>query len=291
MIKYSIVIPTYNSENYIVRCIKSISLQNYKNYELIVIDNNSSDRTIELVRQNNLNSNCKIIMTNNSGIVAKSRNIGISQSLGDWICFLDSDDFWHPNKLLECDKYTDRFDVIYHKLRYYDIKEQIIKFRHQCDTNQLKDNAYSSLLDIGIALTTSGIIVKKSVLNQIGGFDEDPKLIGGEDIDLWLRLAKGGYRFKYLKRVLAFYMMGGDHHVTSNKTGINLNIALKKKYCQDRKVIYWIESSLLRINFATNKKFYLILYECLKNIGIYNIPMFIYFIIKRFLTRTINYIS
>lgn len=292
MIKYSIIIPTYNSEKYIERCINSVYFQNYNNYELLVIDNNSSDKTIELVQQSKLHQKCKIIKINNSGIVAKSRNIGLSESKGEWICFLDSDDFWHPNKLLECDKHTNQYDVIYHKLRYYDIKDKIIQFKHQCDTNQLKENAYNSLLDLGIALTTSGILVKKSMLIDIGGFDEDPKLIGGEDLDLWLRLAKNGYRFKYIKKTLAFYMIGGGHHVTSNKTGINLNAALKSKYSSDRKVIFWIELSLFRINLAIDrKKFYLSLFTLLKNIGILNIPKFLIFFIKRSLKRLINYIS
>ncbi len=292
MVKYSIIVPTYNSEKYIERCINSLYIQNYNNFELIVIDNNSIDRTIELVEQNMIHSKCKVIKIDNFGIVAKSRNIGLSESKGEWICFLDSDDFWHPNKLLECDKYTNQFDVIYHKLRYYDIKDKIIKFKHQCDTNQLKENAYSSLLDLGIALTTSGILVKKSALINTGGFDEDPKLIGGEDLDLWLRLAKNGYRFKYLKKILAFYMIGGGHHVTSIKTGINLNAALKSKYNSDRKVIFWIELSLFRINLAINrKKFYLLLFTLFKNIGILKIPMFSIFFIKRSLKRFINYIS
>jgi glycosyltransferase involved in cell wall biosynthesis len=292
MIKYSIIIPTYNSEKYIERCINSIYVQNLNNYELIVIDNNSSDKTIELIQQNKIYSKCKIIKINNFGIVAKSRNIGLSESKGEWICFLDSDDFWHPNKLLECDQYTNQFDVIYHKLRYYDIKDKIIKFKHQCDTNQLNENTYSSLLDLGIALTTSGILVKKSALIDIGGFDEELKLIGGEDLDLWLRLAKNGYRFKYIKKILAFYMIGGGHHVTSNKTGINLNAALKSKYSSDRKIIFWIELSLFRISLNINrKKFYLSLFTLLKNIGIFNTPKFSIFLLKRSLKRFINYIS
>lgn len=292
MIKYSIIIPTYNSEKYIERCINSVAIQNCNNYELIVVDNNSNDRTIELVEQNKIYSKCKIISINNFGVVAKSRNIGLSQAQGEWICFLDSDDLWHPNKLLECDKYTNQFDVIYHQLRYYDIKDAIIKFKYQCDTNKLNENAYTSLLDLGIALTTSGILVKKSALIDVGGFDEDMELVGGEDLDLWLRLAKSGYRFRYVKKILAFYMIGGDHHVTSNNTGINLNIALRKRYSSDRKVIFWIELSLFRINLAMKRnKVHLSIYALFKNIGILNIPMFLNFVIKRSLTRFINYIS
>lgn len=291
MIKYSIIIPTYNSQEYILRCINSILYQTYKYYEILIIDNSSQDNTIKLVKDLNITKNIKIIEGfQNSGVIAKSRNAGIYSASGEWICFLDSDDFWHPNKLMECDKFTKDFEVIYHKLRYYDNINNNIVFKHLCDTNNLINDPYKSYLDLGIALTTSGTIVKKNILIKLQGFDEDKELIGGEDLDLWLRLAKNKFRFKYIEKVLAYYMLGGNHHVTSDRTGLTLNAALKRKLTKDKEVIYWIELSLFRINLSLKKlNFLKLVFRFLKSIGFKNIIPFIFFLTKRLSKRFVNY--
>lgn len=293
MIKYSIIIPTYNSQEYILRCINSILYQSYIDYEIIIIDNSSKDKTIKIVKDLNIKKNIKIIEGfQNSGIIAKSRNAGIYSASGEWICFLDSDDFWHPTKLMECSKFIEDFDVIYHKLRYYDNINNNIVFKHLCDTNNLINDPYKSYLDLGIALTTSGTIVKKNILSELKGFDEDKELIGGEDLDLWLRLAKNKLRFKYIEKVLAYYMLGGNHHVTSHQTGLTLNAALKRKLIKDREVIFWIELSLFRINFSLKKcNFFKLFLNFLINIRFKNIISFLIFITKRMSKRLINYLN
>ena len=87
----SIVIPTYNHGNYIGKAIKSLINQTYQNWEAIIIDNQSSDQTYEEIK-NYSDSRIKYFEINNNGVIAKSRNYGISISKGDWIAFLDSDD-------------------------------------------------------------------------------------------------------------------------------------------------------------------------------------------------------
>ena len=98
IIKFSIIIPIFNSEKYISKCINSIIQQNYKNWEIIIIDNNSTDRSIKIVKSFK-NKKIRIFKINNKGIIAKSRNLGIKKSKGNWIAFLDSDDYWTDNKL------------------------------------------------------------------------------------------------------------------------------------------------------------------------------------------------
>ena len=97
-ILFSIILPTYNREKKIVNAINSVLNQTYKNWELIIIDNKSTDNTKKIVDQFK-NSNFFFYELDNNGIIAKSRNHGISKARGEYICFLDSDDWWESNKL------------------------------------------------------------------------------------------------------------------------------------------------------------------------------------------------
>ena len=91
--KFSIIIPMYNSKEYIEQCIDSVLNQKYKYYEIIVIDDGSTDNSFEYVNNKYIfNKNIKIYRKNNSG-VSDARNFGIEKSSGDWITFLDSDDY------------------------------------------------------------------------------------------------------------------------------------------------------------------------------------------------------
>ena len=93
----SVVIPAYNSEQYINECIDSVLNQTYQNYEIIVIDDGSTDNTVNLVKQYN-NEKIKLYHQMNSGSGA-ARNLGVKQAHGKWIAFIDADDIWLPDKL------------------------------------------------------------------------------------------------------------------------------------------------------------------------------------------------
>ena len=96
---FSVIIPTFNQSNFLSRALDSVVNQNFNNFEIIVIDNFSSDNTKKIVKS----FKKKIIYKRieNKGIIAKSRNVGIQISKGKWLAFLDSDDLWSKNKLQE----------------------------------------------------------------------------------------------------------------------------------------------------------------------------------------------
>ena len=94
----SIVIPTYNHANYLSKALQSIVDQTYTNWEAIIIDNHSLDDTEKLINQYS-DPRIKYLKVHNFGIIAKSRNEGIRVAKGDWIAFLDSDDYWEKNKI------------------------------------------------------------------------------------------------------------------------------------------------------------------------------------------------
>ena len=91
--KVSVIIPLYNEEKYILECINSVINQTYKNLEIIIVDDKSTDNSLKILEQIKDDRIKTIKLDKNSG-VAHARNKGVEVSTGDYICFLDSDDFW-----------------------------------------------------------------------------------------------------------------------------------------------------------------------------------------------------
>ena len=96
--KISVIIPTYNRILFLKRSIDSVLAQTLQPYEIIIVDDGSSDGTSAMIKKNY--PNLKLICQENKGVSA-ARNIGVKASSGDWVCFLDSDDEWKKNKLSE----------------------------------------------------------------------------------------------------------------------------------------------------------------------------------------------
>ena len=124
--KVSIVIPTYNHAKYLGKCVNSVENQTYNNWEAIIVNNNSTDNTIDIINSFN-DKRIKTININNDGIIAKSRNIGIQSASGSYIAFLDSDDWWYPNKLEIIMQKKGNSDFIYHYLDIYKNGKKTIK--------------------------------------------------------------------------------------------------------------------------------------------------------------------
>src|SRR5680860_1084245 len=109
---FSVIIPTYNRAKDIDQCLSSLLAQTYKNFEVIVCDDGSTDNTKDIVESYKDRLNIRYDWSENWGGPARPRNRGIKLSQADWICFLDSDDWWCPNKLEECVKYLDNYDAV-----------------------------------------------------------------------------------------------------------------------------------------------------------------------------------
>jgi len=214
----SIVIPTYNHAEFIIKALKSVIDQTYKNWEAIIIDNESVDETYKII--NSLNdSRIKYFKISNDGVIAKSRNLGIKEAKGDWIAFLDSDDWWTKDKLEVCfGKISENVDFIYHAHEYVFksksfFKKKIIKGR------QLKKPILNDLLvgtiTKGTQISNSSVIVRKNILNKIGGLNENKILVGSDDYDTWLRIAQITDQFLYVNKKLSYYLFHDNN--TSNK--------------------------------------------------------------------------
>ena len=221
---FSVVIPTYNSEKYIERCIDSVENQEYKNYEIIIIDNSSEDSTLNLINKRRLEK-LRILTVKNDGIIAYSRNQGIENAKGKWIAFIDSDDSWMPKKLLKVKEKIDEDNtaiLIYHDESHIHKGKFISRLKHGYDV----DDLYQKLLFKGNALSTSAICIKRNVALDSGGFSEDKNLITVEDYEYWMRLSKLG-KFLSIGEILGEWHTHDDNY--SGKIEIHVNALLYAK--------------------------------------------------------------
>jgi glycosyltransferase involved in cell wall biosynthesis len=123
----SVVIPSYNHGRFLGRALQSLLNQTYTNWEAIVIDNHSTDNTDEVMAKF-ADPRITYLKIHNDGVIAASRNAGIRAAKGEWIAFLDSDDWWTNDKLKVCfDRVDEKVDLIYHDLEI--VSDQSRTFR------------------------------------------------------------------------------------------------------------------------------------------------------------------
>ena len=215
----SIIIPTYNHASYLDRALRCVLDQTYENWEAIIIDNYSTDNTQEIISKYK-DKRIKYLKIRNNGIIAKSRNKGILASKGNWIAFLDSDDWWIPRKLELCMKYINNNDLIYHDLQIkYSNRRNLLN--RIVKTRKLKKPILIDLLVNGNAICNSSVIVKKQILQKIGLIDESHDLVACEDYNAWIRISSLTDKFLYLPEKLGYYFI---HSQNVSKKNISTSI-------------------------------------------------------------------
>ena len=229
---FSIVIPVYNSSNFIEKALISIKKQTYNNYEVIIVDDFSRDyrELVDIVQKCEV-INLRIIRRgSNSGGPAAPRNIGIRAAKGDWICFLDADDYWFDKKL-EIIKNKIKilnFDLIYHSELHINTSGHSNPIIYN---DILSKNQYKELLERGNKISTSATTIKRDFLikNKLE-FDEDIRLSIVEDYDLWLRIAFNEGRFYTLNQILGEYLINETSMINNIELMKNNHFNLYKKH-------------------------------------------------------------
>lgn len=251
----SIIVPTFNRINTLPRALESIFIQDYKNYEIIIVDNNSTDGTEKYIKLLN-NEKIKFFQINNKGIIAKSRNFAIEKSSGDYIAFLDSDDWWLKDKLsLSIELLENGYDFVYHdmylKKDTFDVNVRIMKFIRFVNNPVKLD-----LLKNGNAFATSSIVLRKNLLNKVGFFMEDEKLNPYEDFFYWIKIAQYTNRFRKLNQVLGVYCWDGNNTTNANKIIRSLKRFLElNNYYYKGTIPFWINKKLSKSYFLNGNFF------------------------------------
>lgn len=177
---FSVIIPTFNRALALEHALKSVDEQTFRNFELIVVDDGSTDNTKDICEKFELN----YIKTENRGVSA-ARNLAVKNSTGEWLCFLDSDDRWLPHKL------QSQFDFIQENPKFPLVHGDEIWIRNGVRVNPMKKHAkaggdqFIRSVDL-CCISPSCVALKKELFIELGGFREDFPVC--EDYDLWLKI-------------------------------------------------------------------------------------------------------
>lgn len=230
----SVVIPAYNAEAFLLRTLGSIVKQTYRNLEILVIDDGSSDRTPIIVNEFVQTDNrIRLIQKKNAGVAA-ARNLGIQSALGEFIAPIDADDLWHANaleKMLACFLMSDsQLGVVYAWSVDIDKNDQSTGSFH---ASLIQGKIYKTLICHNFLGNASATLIRKSCLEHIGGYDtrlKEQNAQGCEDWDLYLRLAEL-YTFDVVPEFLIGY----------RKARIGMSSDLVKMACSQQLMLQSIQ--------------------------------------------------
>ena len=250
-ILFSIVVTSYNSSKYIKKTLNSLRHQNFQNFEVLMVDDGSSDNTISIANKFKLQKKFKfkIIELSHKGSPARSRNMGIKLSKGKYIFFLDADDLFFKNKLSYINKnlLTKNPDVIYHDVKIQHTNKNFIA-KKISKKNPLKD----LLLNGNKIILSSSAIKRKFITKKNIRFNENKKLISVEDYDFWLQIAKKKGDFFLFEKILGVYNLN-ENSISKKryKHFINTFYLLKKyeTYLKKNKIKFFLKKIKIFISF------------------------------------------
>lgn len=216
---FSIVIPYYKKQDFILRCLYSVFNQSCANFEVILVDDGSQDNLPDFLKSNFdffNDSRLKIFYKENSG-VSGARNFGIKNALGGYIAFLDADDCWHKDYLLFAleiiEKEKDVTIIGFHYTRNY---EMIKQEKQLLSYYVLKD--YFKVAIRNILFTSSSSIIKRSIAEKIVF---STSITRGEDIDFWIKTVFYGKKAVYVSTTMVYYSDEDTNQLTKLKVDVS----------------------------------------------------------------------
>jgi glycosyltransferase involved in cell wall biosynthesis len=241
----SVIIPTYNSADFLMEAIESVLDQTWGDFEIIVVDDGSTDGTPERVRR--YDDKVRYFYKKNGG-PSSARNMGVKQARGGYVAFLDSDDVWEPEKLR-----VQMHVVSEHPENKLVCTDSALMGRRGTREGKLKRDLMGNLFPILYSnsfIRTSTVVMAKACFQTVGFFDE--RYRSAEDYDLWLRVAKR-YPIAYIKQPLVRYRKHEDN-VSLDKITLRHNALNVLRAHYDRREIspraYRIRMSNLHLYFG-----------------------------------------
>ena len=227
MLKVSVIIPTYNNGKYICEAIDSIFAQTYSDYEIIVIDDGSTDNTKEIIER--FSGRLRYIYKKNGGI-SSARNAGIHASKGKYLAFLDADDVWLPEileKQIKVLEKNTKVGLVYTAKYMMDetgrLTGDVRPHYPARNTNELFKGR----------IICMSVLAKKDTIIKAGMFDEEmPNL---EDLDLWLRVAKSS-EIKFIDQPLIKYRLHSNNASRKYEEKAYCSVELCKKILNDEEI-------------------------------------------------------
>ena len=193
-INVSVIVPCYNTADYVLETLKSVSNQTYKNLEIIIVDDGSTDETAKIIEYyKSIEPRAKSIRISNSGL-SNARMAGYKFSTGGgYLLFLDSDDIIDPTYIEKCIGVAEKgYDIVYSKACFFDAKN-----------GPWKLPAFQLLDFLCFNCIYASALIRKSLFNSVGGYDPDIKLM--EDWDCYINMIKHGGKVYRISEELFFY--------------------------------------------------------------------------------------
>ncbi len=224
----SIILPSYNYENYIGKTIDSVLNQSYPNWELIIIDDGSMDNSLDVIKRYK-DKRIHLFTQKNKG-VSSTLNRGIRNSNCKYICFLDADDKYHPDKLdAQVEYMNSGFDIVTTQVQVIDDKDEESPIEHFKMTWNLYDkkeifgeDRVANFLYKNY-FCKSSLMIRKELFNKYGYFD--PRLITAYDLDLWLRMIPSA-KITRIDKILTYYRWHDKNETTINNNRIRTELLL-----------------------------------------------------------------
>lgn len=219
--KVSIITPAYNAAVYLPEMIASALAQSYRDWELIIVDDGSTDNTAEAVAASRRGDARIIYIKKENAGIASARNLGIARSQGEYIAFLDADDVALPNRIAEqvdvLEKNTD-YGIVYCRFKSFAHGRpgKLYSYKRKFYSGHI----LKKLLRLSF-INPSTVMMRKSSFDQVGGFNSS--LREGEDWDLWRKLAYKNTQFFFLDKVLVHTRLHPD-----SLSGFHNQVKMKK---------------------------------------------------------------
>ncbi len=212
--KVSAIILTYNRAHMVTEAIDSVLTQSFKDFELIIVDNCSSDNTESVVKSYN-DKRIRYFKHQNNGLIGVNRNYGIKKSRGEYIAFLDDDDLWLPEKLEKQVELLDsnkELGLVYSDTYLIDSNGNLRRHAYFYRIKPFGGNAFNKLLR-GNFIPMLTVVIRREMLDKVGEFNSGYKIC--LDYDLWLRIAES-YPIDFIEQPLAKYMVHSESGFQKN---------------------------------------------------------------------------
>ncbi|WP_139958381.1 glycosyltransferase family 2 protein [Flavicella sediminum] len=183
---FSVIVTVYNKEDYILDTLNSIKQQSYSDYEIVLVNDGSTDKSLDIVSQFE-HPNISVFSTKNNG-VSKARNFGIEKANSNYLVFLDGDDVWMPYHLQDLKKLIDKYpkEHIFSTAYTEGKGKNLRSFQFTTSNKKIQKLNYFEGSSISSILHPSTIAIHKNVPITVGGFN--PKYSNYEDIEYWFRI-------------------------------------------------------------------------------------------------------
>ena len=221
--------PTFNHSQFIGEAIESVLNQTFKDFELIIVDNYSEDETKDIVESFN-DKRIKYYLFHNNGIIAASRNYGIKKAKGKYLAFIDSDDVWFKDKLerqINCFRKYPSINFIFTSFKVIS-SDKTDSGKLLGPNKDVQGLLYKKLLNYNF-IVTSSVVMHKSIVDNVGFFDESQELQCVEDFDYWLRIAKK-------HEILGLSKPLGMYRIHNTNSGNNDQRLMKAFYVLDSQI-------------------------------------------------------